>query len=108
MQIYFKGTTNKDYTAVNTADFILKNGTKITVDRNQTAVDDNEDGTFTMVWYDCYLWSINDCNLFYEGAKIEDTHEFKSLIKGADLKINLDEDTDEDYKVTILAWSVRE
>ena len=112
MRISFTCTTNKPYTMINTLVFTLKNGTTITVDRdntdftNEPADDPRQPGKLTMDWNGCYIWAINEkCVFGPEGCHIYDDEaieEFKALIHGADVQFELEDDApDEDYWVTI-------
>lgn len=109
MDICFTCKTNKDYVAINTLIFKLPNGTEITVDRDDTEYD-IQGLDLTMVWRNCYLWAINDCNVFgFNGKYIKGNYEraeFKRLIERSTVSFMLEEDVDEDYKVEILEMSI--
>lgn len=111
MKIYFTCSTNKKYVAINTLVFTLPNGTTIKVDRDNTLYD-FEGEELNMSWEGCYLWSINDCNLFgCEGKYIKGSYElseFKRLIQNATYTFELEEDADEDYKVSIEEISIEQ
>ena len=105
MRITFTCTTNKEYVAINTLIFTLPNETTITVDRDITEYD-IVDGKLTMDWNDCYLWAINDCNIFTHMCdagfyidKEECIEEFKKLVENATINFDLEDDADEDYVV---------
>ena len=105
MRIHFTCTTNKPYIAINNLVFTLPNGTSITVDRDETEHDIEGTEVF-MTWNTCYLWAINDCNIFgAEGKYIKGAYElseFKRLIQNATYHFELEDDVeDEDYRVTI-------
>ena len=100
MRIEFKGTTNKDYVMVNTAKFRLKNGSVITIDRDETEYT-VEDGKIDMLWRGCYLWAIDDFNITGDDAYITDAKEFMALVNDAKLELELEDDADEDYWVHI-------
>ena len=104
MRIYFTCETNKKYVAINTLVFTLPNGTQVKVDREETEHDFDGNELF-MTWNDCYLWSINDCNVFgFDGKHIKGSYEvaeFKRLIQNATYTFELEDDVDNDYSVTI-------
>ena len=108
MRIWFKCKTNKDYVMINTAEFVLPNNTALTIDRTQTEYDIDENGILDMTWGGCYLWAVNGYTLFNDEAYITDYDGFSALLKNADLNITLEDDADEDYEVSILAWGIRE
>ena len=109
MRITFKCKTNKDYVAINVAEFILPTGSTITVDRDTTEWDiDKSTHELTMVWKHCYLWAIDGNNIFTEGAYITDGANFEDLIADARIMLLVEEDADDDYEVDVLDWSVGE
>lgn len=112
MRIEFTGTTNKDYVMINTAKFKLKSGSVITVDRGETdwSIDN---GRLEMEWLGCYIWAIDDMNIFDQedeyGHPVNTYYamtEFKKLVEGAELKLELEDDADEDYEVKIESWNI--
>ena len=105
MRLEFIGTTNKDYVMVNTAKFKLKSGSVITIDRDTTEYT-NEDGKLDMLWRGCYMWAIDDWNIFDDETYITDEKEFEMLVEGAELELELEDDADEDYWVKIERWSI--
>jgi hypothetical protein len=118
MQMSFTCTTNKPYTMINKAVFTLDNGTRISVDRDETDFvnEISEDGTtreLTMDWDNCYLWDVNDRNIFCDedgnGLYLYDyaLEEFKKLINGAKVEFELEDDApDEDYEVKIIGYEI--
>ena len=107
MRISFKCKTNKDYCAINVAEFILPNGTTLTVDRTRTEWDINGED-LNMTWYCTYLWAINGNNIFTDEAYITDSSGFEDLIADARVLFLVDEDADEDYEVDVLDWTIGE
>jgi hypothetical protein len=109
MRIYFTCKTNKECMAINSLVFTLPNGVTVKVDRDETDFD-FEGNVLTMVWKSCYLWSVDDCNIFgFEGKHISGSYElseFKRFIQGATYDFELEEDAGEDYKVTILQMDI--
>ena len=102
---------------INTLMFTLKNGTTITVDRDETEFtneptdDPRKDRNLTMDWNDCYLWAINEHNVFgSKGYHIYDDYgigEFKTLVREADVQFELEDDApDQDYWVTIESLAI--
>lgn len=116
MRISFTCRTNKPYTMINALKLRLKNGTSITVDRKESNITNEpaEDGLgrdLTMEWRSCYLWAINDYNIFgEEGLYLNDPYsidEFRKLVKEANVWFELEDDApDEDYDVRILNLSI--
>ena len=107
MRITFKCKTNKDYVAINVAKFILPTGSTLTVDRDDTEWDIDGD-QLTMVWRHCYLWAIDNNNIFTEGAYITDGANFEDLVADARILLLVEEDADEDYEVDVLDWRIGE
>ena len=109
-RINFKCKTNRNYCAINTAKFILPTGTKLTIDRTRTEWNVNEHtGELTMTWFNCYLWAIDDNTIFADEAYITDEGGFADLIADARVIFELEDDeTDEDYEVDVIDWSVGE
>ena len=109
MNINFKCETNKDYVAINTLVIKLRNGGVIQVDRDQTEYD-IQGLDLDMTWRNCYLWTLNDKNIFgEEGYYItEETsvEDFKELISNATYSFLLEEDMDEDYIVQIRSMEI--
>ena len=98
MQLTFTAKTNKDYVMINTAEFRLKDGTLLTIDRDETRYS-IENGILQMEWTGCYLWEINSINIFNEPAYLNE--DSIKLFEAAELfKLNLEDDADSDYEVT--------
>ncbi len=113
MNIIFECKTNmpKEPVMINTVTFYLKNGSYITVDRDETEVDVDRDGTFDMTWKGCYLWNINDCNIFGDnGYHINDAdaiEEFKSLVGNViTAEFEVEDDAAFGYMVEPVSFSV--
>lgn len=102
MRLGFKAKTNKDYCMINSAKFILKNGTEILIDRTWTDFE-IEDGILNMLWEDCYLWELCGYNIFDREAYLND--EAYGLLRTAKLiELELEDDADDDYEVWDIEW----
>lgn len=106
MRIEFSAKTNKDYCMINTATFYLKEGGSVTLDRDNSFYS-IVDGKLEMEWEGIYIWEVNEecifinCpNLIYPGS------DLVSLLEGAYVKLNLEDDADEDYAVTDIQWTI--
>ena len=55
----FGGKTNKDYVMINAITFRLNNGKEVTIDREYTGYDIDEEGNLGMTWKGCYFWDDN-------------------------------------------------
>ena len=103
--------TNKKVCAINIAEFTLKNGTKLTIDRKRTEyriVQDKNTGEYcvNMDWYECYLWAINDYHIFRsEEAQLFDAEEINRLLQEAVMEI-IPEDDVADYYVDDVSWRI--
>lgn len=112
MRISFTGWTNKKYVMINTAIFKILGGSEIVVDRDETEYKIDDDGSLNMTWKNCYLWSVDDKKIFGQDGMIvadyKTIKEIKELIgpANATLKMELEDDADEDYEVTIDSWSI--
>lgn len=106
MRLSFTCTTNHDYVAINTLKLVLPTGSTITVDRRETYY--NIDGDqLTMEWRECYLWAVDDHNIFGAGGCHDITmEEFQDLTEDAYAFFELEDDADPDYFVTIENWDV--
>ena len=108
MRITFNCKTNRKYTAINEAKFVLPNNMTITVDRTRTEYENNG-SDLTMTWYNCYLWAINGNTIFDDETYITDIEGFMDLVADARVIFEVDEDVaDEDYEVTVMDWSIGE
>ena len=111
MKISFKCKTNKDYCAINTAKFVLPNGTTLTIDRTRTewSIVNQNTGELIMTWFCCYLWAINDNNIFTDEVYNLEADNFADLVADARVIFELEEDIeDEDYEVDVLEWGIFE
>ncbi len=108
MRINFIAGTNKDYVAINTCIFTLKNGTEITVDRQETNYTINGK-ELAMTWSGCYLWAINGLNVF-DGkppkSECQDEESIRLLQSAVSARFELEDDADEDYYVGIAECSI--
>lgn len=106
MNISFRCRTNKDYVRINTATFLLRNGSTVTVDRDQTLYDyDEETGNLSMTWEDVYLWEVNGFAVFDNPAYVNE--DFTGLMKGCTfLSFDIEDDVDSDYEVTLVSCSL--
>ena len=107
MRITFICRTNKNYVAINTAKFILPTGSTITIDRDETEWDINNN-ELSMVWRRCYVWAIDGNNIFTEGAYITDGANFEDLVSNARIMLEVEEDADDDYEVDVVEWRIGE
>ncbi len=97
MNIYFEGKTNYREIMVNNATFILKDGSKVTVDRDETGFSFNGNNKFEMQWSGIYIWDGE------KGNYVED----ESIFDGAILdEIEIEDDAPADYRLTVTKWSV--
>lgn len=112
MKISFMCKTNmpQEPVMINTVIFHLKDGSYITVDRDETEVDVDRDGIFHMLWSGCYIWNINDRNIFGDnGYHIYDEdaiEEFKSLVSGVTAEFEVEGDAEEGYDVELISFIV--
>lgn len=98
----FRGKTNKPYVMINTLTFRLDNGKEVTIDREYTGYDIDEEGNLGMTWKGCYFWDDehNDPN---NPAYL--TEEDEEELADAELvSVNIEDDADDDYEVVITEW----
>ena len=108
MRLYFVCKTNKNYVRINTVKFTLRNGTVLTIDRDETRFS-IENGELLMEWRDCYIWKIGDCfmdlvvnpHLANNAVK-----EIKALLSGATAEFEIEDDAHVDYNVEIIGWGI--
>lgn len=98
MRLGFNVKTNESVPMINTAIFELPDGTRITIDRDETeyASEIMEDGSYKqrMLWKGCYAWNS-------DGA----TYLAQSLPIGTKLvKLEPEDDADEGYYVEVESW----
>jgi hypothetical protein len=81
----------------------LPSGGTITIDRDHTEFSVNGN-RLTMTWYGCYLWAIDDHNIFGDyGCHDINVEELKNAVmSGASIFFELEDDVDDsDYYVTL-------
>lgn len=104
MILNITGKTNKDYVMINTAKLTLPDGNVLTIDRDVTEYS-IEDGNICMNWNSCYLWAVNDINMFIVNAYLDGTNEaLTSILNQGKLELELEDDADPDYKVKVDEW----
>lgn len=105
MILNITGKTNKNYVMINTAKLTLPDGNVLTIDRDETDYS-IEDGNICMNWDSCYLWAVNDIDMFMVNAYLDgDNEELISILNQGKLKLELEDDADSDYKVKVEEWS---
>lgn len=111
MRISFSCKTNKDYVMVNTLKVQLNSGSVLTLDRHNTEYsisDPDKAGEclLDMEWINCYLWAI-DGETLWDDDKALIVEDCEKLFEGARLiELELEDDADEDYYVSIEALSI--
>lgn len=103
MRLNITGKTNKDYVMINTAKLTLPDGNVLTIDRDNTEYS-IEDGNICMNWDYCYLWSVNNIDMFMVKAYLDDNEELISILNQGKLELELEDDADPDYMVEIETW----
>lgn len=112
MNINFMCKTNmpEQPVMINAVIFHLKDGSYITVDRDETEVDVERDGIFSMDWNDCYVWNINDRNIFgdngYHIYDVDAIEEFKALVSGVMAEFEIEDDATEGYDVELVSFII--
>ncbi len=112
MNINFSCKTNmpNEPVMINTVVFLLKDGSYITVDRDETELDTDREGVFLMQWNNCYIWNICDRNIFGDkGYYITDENaidEFKNLVAGVTAYFEIEDDAVEGYEVELLNFII--
>lgn len=99
---------------INTVIFHLKDGSYITVDRDETYVDGMEirttKTTFNMMWEGCYIWNINDFSIFgdngYHITDVDAIEEFSKLVSGVMAEFEIEDDATEGYEVELINFTV--
>lgn len=104
MRLNITGKTNKDYVMINTAKLTLPDGNVLTIDRDNTEYS-IEDGNICMNWDYCYLWAVNDIDVFMVKAYLDNNQELISILNQGKLELELEDDADPDYKVKVKEWS---
>ena len=96
MRLSLKCNTSTGKVAyINTAIFHLKNGGTITIDRQETEVG-YIDGKQESYWRGCYIWAINDENIFGENYFFEySAEDLFRLLKDSTLELDLEDDQPE-------------
>lgn len=87
--------TNKDYCMINTLVATMPDGKKYVFDRDMTEYSIEDNGDLFMDWYGIYLWEADEP--FYIDIKSD---FFKDIFEKAELSFELEDDADEDYRVT--------
>lgn len=105
MILNITGKTNKDYVMINTAKLTLPDENVLTIDRDKTEYS-IEDGKICMNWDYCYLWAVNDIDIFIVKAYLDgDNKELISILNQGTLELELEDDADPDYVVEVEEWS---
>lgn len=90
----FVAKTNKEYCMINTLVATMPDGEEYVFDRDMTEYSINN-GVLIMNWYGVYLWDGE------EPVYIDiDSQAFKDIVINATLSFELEDDADEDYRVT--------
>ena len=107
MNLHFSCSTNAKEVYVNTANFTLKSGSVLTIDRKMTEYS-VIDGRLEMDWYDCYLWAIDDENIFGDDeAILKDTDAVSKLLSDAPrCELNIEDDAPKNYVCQLCDWQV--
>jgi len=106
IRIAFKCRTNLNICMINTAKFILPNGTVLTVDRTDTEYT-AENGLLNMTWKNCYLWAINDCCIFGDYlAYLDMPRDMNDLLKGTKVEFEIEDDAPLNYKVDCIWYCI--
>ena len=95
----FVGKTNKDYVMINTLTFRLNNGKEVTIDREYTGYDIDEEGNIGMTWKSCYFWDEEHDDPNNPAYLTEDDEE--ELSASELIAINVEDDADDDYFVIL-------
>lgn len=104
MRLNITAKTNKEYVMINTAKLTLPDGNVLTIDRDTTEYS-IENGDLYTNWDYCYLWAVNDIDLFINKAYLdEDNEELVSILNKSKLELELEDDADPDYKVKVEEW----
>lgn len=93
--------TNKEYCMINTLVATMPDGRRYVFDRDTTEYE-IEDNSLFMDWYGIYLWEADDIHIdgdepFYIDIKSD---FFEDIFEKAELSFELEDDADEDYRVT--------
>lgn len=100
----FVTKTNKGYCMINTLVATMPDGRKYVFDRDTTEYSIEDNGDLFMDWYGIYLWDADDIHIdgdepFYIDIKND---FFKDIFEKAKLSFELEDDADEDYRVTLV------
>lgn len=87
---------NKDYCMINTLVATTPDGTEYVFDRDMTEYS-IKNGVLVMNWYGVYLWDGEEPT--YIDIDI-DSQAFRDVVTNAELSFELEEDAEEDYRVT--------
>ena len=102
--IDFYGKTNKNYVMINTMTFRLENGKEVTIDRQYTGYDIDEDGNLGMTWRGCYFWDDNHSD-DYNNPDYLTEDDVNDIIAAELIAVDIEDDADPDYEVTIEVWN---
>lgn len=104
MRLQVRAITNKEYVRVNTARLKMPSGTVLIIDRDETEFSICN-GELDMVWHVCYLWGIDDDISFETIAYLDNNDSMCKTLNGCSLSLELEDDVDDDYEVTVEEWS---
>lgn len=99
----FYGKTNKDFVMINTMTFRLKNGKEVTIDRDYTGYEIDNDGNLGMTWQGCYFWDDNHSDDPNNPDYLTED-ELEELVDAELIEVNIEDDAPADYEVEIINW----
>lgn len=108
--LHIEARTNREYCMINTLIATMPDGRRYVFDRDETRYDFHKDETtgdiiLVMNWYCVYLWEADDIHIDgYEPFYIDvESDFFKDIFERAKLSFELEDDADEQYRVTDIA-----
>ena len=100
--LHIEARTNKEYCMINTLVATMPDGRRYVFDRDTTEYSIEDNGNLFMDWHGIYLWEADDIHIdgdepFYIDIKSD---FFKDIFDKAELSFELEDDADENYRVT--------
>ena len=79
---------------------LTNNNTTLVIDRNSTSFIE-ENGEYTLILRDIYIWAINDYNLFITTNTYLNEAEFQKFLNDSTGEFAIEDEAPVDYEITI-------
>lgn len=99
MKLRITGKTNNKNLYIDSL-LLTNNNTTLIIDRNSTEFIE-ENGEYTLILKDIYIWAINDYNLFVTTNTYLNEVEFEKFLNDSTGEFAIEDEAPVDYEITI-------